>query len=101
MVSQEEIMKKLRECLDPELGINIIDLGLIYSIMIEDSRVNILMTLTAPDCPLQSYFIKDISEKLKLVKGVSDVSVELTFDPPWSSAKMSAESQEVLHKFHS
>jgi len=101
MVSQEEIMKKLRECLDPELGINIIDLGLIYSIMIEDSRVNILMTLTTPGCSLQSYFIKDISEKLKLVKGVSDVSVELTFDPPWNPAKMSAESQEILHKFHS
>ncbi len=101
MVSQEEIIKKLRECLDPELGINIVDLGLIYSIMIEDSRVNILMTLTAPGCPLQSYFIKDISEKLKLVKGVSNVSVELTFDPPWNSANMSIESKENFLKFRS
>ena len=96
MVSQEQIIDKLRQCLDPELGINIIDLGLVYCVSIESSRVNILMTLTTPGCPLDSYFVKDITSKLKSLKGISDVSVELTFDPLWSPSKMSQESQDLL-----
>ncbi|OGD95194.1 hypothetical protein A3F02_01810 [Candidatus Curtissbacteria bacterium RIFCSPHIGHO2_12_FULL_38_9b] len=96
MVSQEEIIAKLKLCLDPELGINIVDLGLIYSIHVESSRVVVLMTLTTPGCPLESYFVKDISTKLKSIKGVSDVSVELTFDPLWDPAKMSQESRDLL-----
>ncbi|OGD98625.1 hypothetical protein A3A49_02135 [Candidatus Curtissbacteria bacterium RIFCSPLOWO2_01_FULL_38_11b] len=96
MISQEQIIDKLRQCLDPELGINIIDLGLVYGVSIESSRVNILMTLTTPGCPLDSYFVKDITSKLKSLKGISDVSVELTFDPLWSPSKMSQESQDLL-----
>ena len=96
MISQEQIIDKLRQCLDPELGINIIDLGLVYCVSIESSRVNILMTLTTPGCPLDSYFVKDITSKLKSLKGISDVSVELTFDPLWSPSKMSQESQDLL-----
>jgi len=96
MVSQDQIIDKLKQCLDPELGINIVDLGLVYGVSIESSRVNILMTLTTPGCPLDSYFVKDITSKLKSIKGVSDVSVELTFDPLWSPIKMSQESQDLL-----
>ena len=95
-VSQEQIIDKLRQCLDPELGINIIDLGLVYGVSIESSRVNILMTLTTPGCPLDSYFVKDITSKLKSLKGISDVSVELTFDPLWSPSSMSQESKDLL-----
>lgn len=96
MVSQEQIIAKLRECLDPELGINIVDLGLIYGINIEGSRVNVLMTLTTPGCPLDSYFSRDITTKLKSLKGISDVLVELTFEPPWSPTKMTGESKDLL-----
>ena len=96
MVSQDQIIDKLKQCLDPELGINIVDLGLVYGVSIESSRVNILMTLTTPGCPLDSYFVKDITSKLKSIKGVSDVSVELTFDPLWSPIKMSQERQDLL-----
>jgi metal-sulfur cluster biosynthetic enzyme len=96
MVSQEQVLEKLRECLDPELGLNIVDLGLIYGVNIEGSRVNVLMTMTTPACPLDSYFTKDITSKLKSVKGVSDVSVELTFEPPWSPSKMSDEGRDLL-----
>ena len=63
---------------------------------IEGSQVNVLMTLTTPGCPLDSYFTKDISAKLKTLKGISDVSVELTFEPPWSPTKMSEESKDLL-----
>ena len=96
MVTQEEIIDKLRLCLDPELGINIVDLGLVYSINIDSSKVGVLMTLTTAGCPLESYFVRDITDKLKKLKGVSDVSVELTFEPPWSPTKMSPESKDLL-----
>ncbi|OGD88965.1 hypothetical protein A3I53_01445 [Candidatus Curtissbacteria bacterium RIFCSPLOWO2_02_FULL_40_13b] len=96
MVPQELIIDKLKQCIDPELGINIVDLGLVYSINIEGSRISILMTLTTAGCPLESYFVKDISIKLKSLKGVSDVTVETTFDPPWNPAKMSQESKDLL-----
>jgi metal-sulfur cluster biosynthetic enzyme len=96
MVTQEAIIEKLRECLDPELGINIVDLGLVYSINIDDSNIGVQMTLTTPGCPLDSYFVKDITTKLKTLKGVKDVFVELTFDPPWNPAKMSDETRDIL-----
>ncbi|MEX2028371.1 MAG: iron-sulfur cluster assembly protein [Candidatus Curtissbacteria bacterium] len=96
MVSQEEVIEKLKHCLDPELGVNIVDLGLVYGVNIEDSKVNVLMTLTTPGCPLDSYFVKDITGKLKSIKGISDVSVELTFEPPWSPSNMSEESKDLL-----
>lgn len=96
MVSQDQVFEKLRQCLDPELGVNIVDLGLIYGVNIEDSRINVLLTLTTPGCPLDSYFVKDITAKLKRIKGVSDVSVELTFEPPWSPSKMSDQSKDIL-----
>ena len=96
MVSHEEVLDKLRTCLDPELGINIVDLGLIYSINIDSSRISVVMTLTTPGCPLDSYFVKDISNKLKALKGISDVVVEFTFDPVWSPTKMSEEARDFL-----
>ncbi|MBI3342342.1 DUF59 domain-containing protein [Candidatus Curtissbacteria bacterium] len=96
MASQEQVFDKLKTCLDPELGINIVDLGLIYAVNIEDSHVGILMTLTTPGCPLDSYFVKDITEKLKTIKGITDVSVELTFEPSWSPSKMSEESKDII-----
>lgn len=96
MVTQEEVLDKLKLCIDPELGINIVDLGLIYSIIIDQSYVNVQMTLTTPGCPLDAYFVQDITTKLKSHKGISDVSVEFTFDPPWTPSKMSGESRDLL-----
>ena len=95
-ISLEQVIEKLKSCLDPELGLNIVDLGLIYGINIEGSQVHVIMTLTTPGCPLDSYFTKDITTRLKSLKGVSDVSVELTFDPPWNPSKMSEQSKDLL-----
>ena len=96
MITQEEVIKKLKQCIDPELGINIVDLGLIYAVNIEGSRVNVLMTVTTSGCPMGSFFIKDITDKVRALKGVSAVSVELTFDPPWNPTRMSQDSKELL-----
>ncbi len=96
MVTQEEVINKLRLCIDPELGVNIVDLGLIYSISIDQSRVDVQMTLTTPGCPLDAYFVRDITSKLKTHKEISDVSVEFTFEPAWSPSRMSQESKDLL-----
>ena len=96
MFTKEQIVEKLRECIDPELGVNIVDLGLIYGINVEDSRINVIMTLTTLGCPLDSYFVKNITSKLKTIKGVGDVSVEFTFEPPWRPTRMSQESKDNL-----
>lgn len=96
MISQEQVIDKLKQCLDPELGVNIVDLGLVYGINIEGNRINVIMTLTTPGCPLDSYFTQDITSRLKSLKGISDVSVELTFEPPWEPSKMSEESKDLL-----
>ena len=96
MVSQVQIIDKLRVCLDPELGVNIVDLGLIYGVSIEGTHIQVMMTMTTPGCPLDSYFVKDITDRLKKLKGVSDVAVEMTFEPPWSPTKMSQESKDLL-----
>ena len=96
IISQEQVIEKLRLCLDPELGINIVDLGLIYGISIEGARVTVLLTLTTPGCPLDSYFVKDITDKLKSISGVTDVSIELTFEPVWGPSKMSEEAKDLL-----
>jgi metal-sulfur cluster biosynthetic enzyme len=96
MVTQEEVIEKLKLCMDPELNLNIVDLGLIYSISIDQSHVNVQMTLTTPGCPLDSYFVKDITSRLKSHKGISDVLVEFTFDPPWTPSRMTDESKDLL-----
>jgi len=96
MVTQEQVIEKLKRCLDPELGINIVDLGLVYGISIDGPKVAIIMTLTTPGCPLDSYFVRDITSKLKSIKEISDVAVELTFEPPWAPSKMSEESKDIL-----
>jgi metal-sulfur cluster biosynthetic enzyme len=96
MVYQGEVIKKLKQCLDPELGINIVDLGLIYNVSIEGSRIDIMMILTTPNCPLDSYLVKDVTSKLKAIKGVLDVSIEFTFEPPWNLSRISEESRKSL-----
>lgn len=96
MVTQEDVVDKLKQCIDPELGVNIVDLGLIYSITIDQSRVSVQMTLTTPGCPLDSYFVRDITSRLKSHKEISDVLVEFSFDPPWDPQKMSQDSKDLL-----
>lgn len=96
MISNEEIIEKLKECIDPELGINVVDLGLIYAIGIEGQKVIVTMTLTTMGCPLDNYFVKDITKRLQAIKGISEVTVNFSFEPPWTPSKMSKESRDLL-----
>jgi len=96
MVSKEDVMKVLKECYDPELGISLVDLGLIYDVQVKNDKVIIKMTLTTPGCPMHSFMVNEVEEKVKNIKGVKDVKVDLVWDPPWTPDRMSKELRKKL-----
>ena len=86
----EQVKEKLRDVLDPELGVSIVDLGLIYTVEVDQHGVCVItMTLTTIGCPLFGQIQKSIEDKVLEVDGIEDVSIDLTFDPPWTPDKMS------------
>lgn len=92
----DDIKNALKEVLDPELFLSIIDLGLVYDIAIKDSTAIITMTLTTIGCPLFDTIQNDIKEKVLALPDITDVQVELTFDPPWEYSKMSESAKAEL-----
>jgi FeS assembly SUF system protein len=97
MITKDMVIKKLKKVLDPELGINLVDLGLIYDVKIKkDDSVKIIMTLTTPGCPLAYVFDEMIGSAIRSIKGVKNVTIDLTFDPPWTSDKMSEDAKLQL-----
>ena len=95
-VTQKQVEEKLKEVLDPEIGISILDLGLVYEIKIDGDDVSILMTLTTPGCPMAAMFDQEVIRKVKEIKNVKKVKVEITFDPPWTPEKMTKEAKKKL-----
>ena len=90
----EKIVKVLKTVFDPEIPVDIYELGLIYDVMInEDRDVKILMTLTTPNCPVAESLPLDFENKVKSMEEVNDAEVEITFDPPWSQDLMSDEAK--------
>lgn len=90
----EEVLKTVH---DPEIPVNIWELGLVYEVKIEASnKVKIIMTLTAPACPVAGDIIQEVQQKVASIEGVSDVHVHLTFDPPWTRDMMSEEAKLEL-----
>lgn len=96
MVKKAQVLSRLKEVIDPELGVNIVDLGLVYDVSVKKGKVAVLMTLTSPGCPLAGVFDKLVRDAILRIEGVSDVSVSLTFDPPWTVEMMSKEARAVL-----
>ena len=93
----EKIITTIKTIFDPEIPVDIYELGLIYDIMVnENFDVKILMTLTTPNCPVAETLPVDVEEKVKTVQGVKDVEVEITFEPPWSQDLMSDEAKLEL-----
>lgn len=91
-----QVEQILKEIMDPELNISLWDLGLIYDLNIKDGHVEVVMTLTSVGCPLFGTIQSDIEERVKKIPGVNHVSVELTFEPPWSMDRMSPEARANL-----
>jgi FeS assembly SUF system protein len=96
MVDSSMVKDKLRECYDPEIPINIVDLGLVYGIDINGGDVKVSMTLTAPGCPLAGSIVEDVRQKLLEIEGVQTADVELVWNPPWSPERISEEAKETL-----
>jgi metal-sulfur cluster biosynthetic enzyme len=95
-ITKEEILKVLKNVVDPEIGINIVDLGFIYKIDVNGKKVNISMTLTNPSCPMHAMFIHEVEDAIKAVFDDVDVKVQLVFDPPWSPERMSKDAKKKL-----
>lgn len=97
MTTKEQVLEALKEVYDPEIPVNIVDLGLIYEVHIKEGGVvNIEMTLTAPGCPIGGYIASQVEERLIAMEGVKGANVEIVFDPPWSPEKMSDEAKAML-----
>ncbi len=96
---KEEIIANLKEVYDPEISINVYDLGLIYEINIKDSHCDIVMTLTSAFCPAADYIIADVHEAVTNVSAIETCDVKVTFDPPFGPWAMSEEAKMMLGVF--
>ena len=95
--TERQIVDVLKNIYDPEIPVNIYDLGLVYEIdYTPDGVANIRMTLTAPICPMADYLVEEVHTQVKKVRGVKEVIVEIVFDPPWDKEMMSEEALMAL-----
>lgn len=94
---EDRIVEKLREVFDPEIPVNIYDLGLIYEVKVnEEMEAHVLMTLTSPSCPASGMLPNDVECKVNEIEEIKSTEVEITFDPPWDQAMMSDEARLEL-----
>ncbi|MBM3903899.1 MAG: DUF59 domain-containing protein [Thaumarchaeota archaeon] len=101
-VSVEQVRESLTKCMDPEVPLNIVEMGLVYGIDITPSNdVNIKMTLTTQGCPLHQTLVQDVTRYVKKVPGVNDVKVDIVWNPPWTMDKMSEAAKAKLKSFSS
>ena len=96
MPSREEVVKALRQVEDPELGMDIVELGLFYDTEIEGPNVKVTYTLTSMGCPAGQMIQEDIERVVQEIPGVESVSSELSFEPPWTPEKMSDDAKFIL-----
>lgn len=96
IVTKEEVIEVLKTCYDPEIPINIIDLGLVYGVEVKEDRVHIKMTLTMPGCPMGELIIENVKRKVEAIEGVKEVKIELVWDPPWTPDRISKEAMKRI-----
>ena len=98
METKEKIIEEIKKIYDPEIPVNIYELGLIYKIDVDEvNKVNIDMTLTSPNCPVAESLPNDVKTNIKKIEGVSDVNLNLVWEPPWSKDKMSEAAKLELN----
>jgi metal-sulfur cluster biosynthetic enzyme len=96
MVTKAEILKVLKKCYDPEIPVNIVDLGLVYGISIKKGNVKIKLGLTSPYCPMGNMLAEEVKDKVKKIKGVKKVDVELVLEPKWTPERMEEKVRKKL-----
>ena len=96
-MNEETILETLKEVLDPEVGVNIVDMGLIYKVEVRPEEVYIQLTMTSPACPLHGVITRDMDKVLrKSLPGLGEMTIELVWDPPWSPDLMSGDAKQQL-----
>jgi metal-sulfur cluster biosynthetic enzyme len=98
-LDQDSLIAALREVKDPELNVNVVDLGLVYSVATRDDQVDVEMTLTSPACPAGPQILRDAVESLEKVEGVSRANVKLVMTPPWTPERMTDAARDELGIF--
>lgn len=94
---EDKIVEMLKTVYDPEIPVDIFELGLVYEVKIDDeAKVEVIMTLTSPNCPVAESLPKEVEDKVKAVEGVEDAKVEIVFDPPWDKEMISEEAKLEL-----
>src|SRR5580658_8332146 len=93
---EERIWSELRKCYDPEIPLNIVDLGLVYNVAVQGGRANIKMTLTSPGCHLGGQIAGNVQERVLALDAVQEANVELVWDPPWHQSMISPGGRKVL-----
>ena len=96
MVTKEQVYEVLQNCYDPEIPVNIVDLGLVYDVDVNDTKVAVKMTLTAPGCGMGTMIAQDAREKILSLDGVDDATVDLVWEPPWDPSRISEEARQKL-----
>ena len=94
---KEKVIAEIKKIYDPEIPVNIYELGLIYDIMVNNSEVKVKMTLTTPNCPVAESLPKQVKDNIKNVNGVSKVNLNIVWDPPWTKDKMSEAAKLELN----
>ena len=96
MVNKEQVIEVLKKVYDPEIQYDIWSLGLVYNVELQGNKVKILMTFTSPMCPYGPALMDDVRRQISAIDGVGEVQIELTFNPPWGTDKMSEEAKIAL-----
>ncbi len=96
MPTKDEVIEAMRQVEDPELGMDIVDLGLLYDVEVDGPRVKVVHSLTSMGCPVGPMIQEDIQRTASELEGVEDVEIELTWDPPWTPERMSDDAKFIL-----
>jgi len=94
---REQIIVEIRKIYDPEIPVNIYELGLIYDVKVKDDKAKIIMTLTSPNCPVAESLPKEVKDSAMQVEGIEDVDLDLVFEPPWEKSMMSEAAKLELN----
>jgi metal-sulfur cluster biosynthetic enzyme len=97
VITEADVYEVLRECYDPEIPVNIVDLGLVYGVVLQGGIVNVTMTLTAPGCQMGVMITQEIQDKLLGLPGCEDANIEVVWDPPWNPQMMSEAARKQLN----
>jgi metal-sulfur cluster biosynthetic enzyme len=95
-LTEERVREELKSVVDPEIGLDVINLGLIYDVKVDGDKVTVVMTLTSPGCPVAGMFLANVKNAVEAIPGVAECTVDLTFNPPWDPRSHASEEAKMM-----